>query len=83
MTARRRIHATETQLGYYRTYRTRHGDVLRLIRMQAGPIEAEPQMPFVRLANYALSALALWMVLIAWVLSEFGDSIRSFFGGVA
>jgi hypothetical protein len=74
MTARRRIHATEQQLGYYRTYRTRHGDVLRLIRMQAGPIEAEPQMPFVRLVNLFLSAVALWLVIIGWGLSLIGGA---------
>jgi hypothetical protein len=74
MTARRRLHATETQLGYYRTYRTRHGDVLRLIRMQAGPIEAEPQMPFVRLANYFLSMTILWLVVIGWGLSLIGGA---------
>jgi hypothetical protein len=74
MTARRRIHATETQLGYYRTYRTRHGDVLRLIRMQAGPIEAEPQMPFVRLLNYFLSMTLLWLVVIGWGLSLIGGA---------
>jgi hypothetical protein len=66
----RRIHATEQQLGYYRTYRTRHGDELRLIRMQAGPIEGRaPQMPFVRLLNYFLSMTILWLVIIGWGLS--------------
>jgi hypothetical protein len=74
MTARRRLHATETQLGYYRHFRTRHGDVLRLIRMQAGPIEAEPQMPFVRLVNLFLSMTVLWLVVIGWGLSLIGGA---------
>jgi hypothetical protein len=39
----RRVHPTEQQLGYYRKYRTRHGDTLRFIRMQAHPLE-EPEV---------------------------------------
>jgi hypothetical protein len=41
----KRIHATEQQLGYYRKYRSRHGDVLRYIRMQAHPIEEPVEEP--------------------------------------
>jgi hypothetical protein len=41
----RRVPPTEQQLGYYRRYRTRHGDVLRLIRMQAYPIEEPVEEP--------------------------------------
>lgn len=38
-------------------------------RHQAGPIEAEPQMPTVRLVNLFLAAVVLWMFLIGWGLS--------------
>jgi hypothetical protein len=41
----KRLHATEQQLGYYRRYRTRHGEVLRFIRMQAHPIEEPVEEP--------------------------------------
>jgi hypothetical protein len=42
---KRRVHANEQQLGYYRRYRTRHGDVLRFIRMQAHPLEEPVEKP--------------------------------------
>ena len=38
-------------------------------RRQAGPREAEPQMPVVRLVNYFLSAVVLWMFVIGWGLT--------------
>lgn len=68
---RRRIHATEQQLGYYRHYRSRYGDVLRLIRMQAWPVDAEPvpaQSPL-RLVAEILAGVVVIMALIVGVLS--------------
>lgn len=64
--SRNRIHATEQQLGYYRKYATRHGDVLRMIRMQAQqpePVEDEPEQEHFleALAVAALIAVAFWV----------------------
>jgi hypothetical protein len=41
----KRVRATEQQLGYYRKYRARHGDVLRFIRTQAHPVHEPVEEP--------------------------------------
>jgi hypothetical protein len=49
-------------------------------RYQAGPHELEPPIPLVRLLNYGLSMLLLWLAVIGWALSEFGDELRGVMG---
>ncbi|MCA1572765.1 MAG: hypothetical protein LC798_21225 [Chloroflexi bacterium] len=49
-------------------------------RYQAGLREYDDGIPAVRLLNILASMVVLWMVVIAWVLIEFGDDIRRVMG---
>jgi hypothetical protein len=71
-----RLHDSEQVVGYIPPMTGRVRDVPRY---QAGPQLYPPATPLVRFLNIAASMVLLWMLVIAWVLSEFGDVLKGLF----
>jgi len=66
-------HPSEHRVGTMK-YCRRCNKVHLFPRYQASPPSLEPQMPLVRLANYFLASIALWLSIGAWALTLIGGS---------